>query len=54
MSSDNISNGFEYKNKGDETPFETFLRYTDEKEKSSTYARCNTPLLILRLVTVRG
>lgn len=27
--------GFEYKNKKDETPFETFLRYTDEKEKSA-------------------
>lgn len=26
--------GFEYKNKKTETPFETFLRYTDEKEKS--------------------
>lgn len=28
--------GFEYKNKREETPFETFLRYTDEKEKSAT------------------
>lgn len=28
--------GFEYRNKKDETPFETFLRYTDEKEKSAT------------------
>lgn len=28
--------GFEYKKKGNETPFETFLRYTDEKEKSAT------------------
>jgi len=27
--------GFEYKNKKNETPFETFLRYTDEKEKSA-------------------
>lgn len=27
--------GFEYKNKNNETPFETFLRYTDEKEKSA-------------------
>jgi cyclopropane fatty-acyl-phospholipid synthase-like methyltransferase len=27
--------GFEYKNKKTETPFETFLRYTDEKEKSA-------------------
>jgi cyclopropane fatty-acyl-phospholipid synthase-like methyltransferase len=27
--------GFEYKKKKDETPFETFLRYTDEKEKSA-------------------
>jgi len=27
--------GFEYQNKKDETPFETFLRYTDEKEKSA-------------------
>lgn len=27
--------GFEYKNKKAETPFETFLRYTDEKEKSA-------------------
>lgn len=27
--------GFEYRNKKDETPFETFLRYTDEKEKSA-------------------
>lgn len=26
--------GFEYKKKKTETPFETFLRYTDEKEKS--------------------
>ncbi len=29
------SAGFEYRNKTVETPFETFLRYTDEKEKSS-------------------
>ncbi len=28
--------GFEYKKKENETPFETFLRYTDEKEKSAT------------------
>jgi len=28
--------GFEYRNKNNETPFETFLRYTDEKEKSAT------------------
>lgn len=34
MSTD-TTKGFEYKNKGDETPFETFLRYTDEKENSS-------------------
>lgn len=27
--------GFEYRNKRKETPFETFLRYTDEKEKSA-------------------
>jgi SAM-dependent methyltransferase len=27
--------GFEYKNKHGETPFETFLRYTDEKKKSA-------------------
>ena len=27
--------GFEYRKKRDETPFETFLRYTDEKEKSA-------------------
>ena len=27
--------GFEYKRKEKETPFETFLRYTDEKEKSA-------------------
>jgi cyclopropane fatty-acyl-phospholipid synthase-like methyltransferase len=27
--------GFEYTNKNDETPFETFLRYTDEKKKSA-------------------
>lgn len=27
--------GFEYKNKKNETPFETFLRYTNEKEKSA-------------------
>lgn len=27
--------GFEYRNKHGETPFETFLRYTDEKEKSA-------------------
>lgn len=26
----------EYKNKQHETPFETFLRYTNEKERSST------------------
>ena len=36
MDSNNTSSGFEYKNKGQETPFETFLRYTNEKEKSST------------------
>jgi SAM-dependent methyltransferase len=28
--------GFEYRKKKDETPFETFLRYTDQKEKSAT------------------
>lgn len=28
--------GFEYKKKESETPFETFLRYTDEKERSAT------------------
>jgi cyclopropane fatty-acyl-phospholipid synthase-like methyltransferase len=28
--------GFEYKTKKNETPFETFLRYTDEKLKSAT------------------
>ncbi len=28
---------FEYRNKKGETPFETFLRYTDEKEISSTH-----------------
>lgn len=27
--------GFEYKNKRNETPFETFLRYTNEKERSA-------------------
>lgn len=27
--------GFEYRKKKDETPFETFLRYTNEKEKSA-------------------
>jgi SAM-dependent methyltransferase len=27
--------GFEYKNKKKETPFETFLRYTNQKEKSA-------------------
>lgn len=27
--------GFEYKNKKNETPFETFLRYTNEKEQSA-------------------
>jgi len=27
--------GFEYKKKNNETPFETFLRYTNEKEKSA-------------------
>lgn len=27
--------GFEYKNKKNETPFETFLRYSDEKKKSA-------------------
>ena len=36
MGSNNTSSGFEYRNKGKETPFETFLRYTNEKEKSST------------------
>lgn len=29
------TNGMEYKNKQEESPFETFLKYTDEKEKSS-------------------
>lgn len=29
------TSGMEYKNKKDETPFEVFLRYTDEKENSS-------------------
>jgi SAM-dependent methyltransferase len=29
------SNGFEYKNKKDRSPFETFLRHTNQKEKSS-------------------
>lgn len=37
----------EYKKKNDETPFETFLKYTDEKDKSSTVLaellRKNTP-----------
>lgn len=28
--------GFEYRNKKSETPFETFLRYTDEKERSAS------------------
>lgn len=28
--------GFEYRDKGGETVFETFLKYTDEKKKSST------------------
>lgn len=28
--------GFEYKNKKSETPFETFLRYSNEKEKSAS------------------
>jgi SAM-dependent methyltransferase len=36
MNASGTSGGFEYENKGNETPFETFLRYTDEKEKSST------------------
>jgi cyclopropane fatty-acyl-phospholipid synthase-like methyltransferase len=35
MSDNDQKSGFEYKNKGTETPFETFLRYTNEKEKSS-------------------
>lgn len=30
------TSGMEYKNKKDETPFETFLRYSNEKEESST------------------
>ena len=29
------TDGFEYRKKKNETPFETFLRYTDEKEKSA-------------------
>ncbi|MGH7196756.1 MAG: class I SAM-dependent methyltransferase [Candidatus Saccharimonadales bacterium] len=29
------SSGFEYRNKQDESPFETFLRYTNQKEASS-------------------
>lgn len=36
MTAPKNSDGFEYRNKRDETPFETFLRYTDEKEKSAT------------------
>lgn len=36
MNTPRSSPGFEYRNKKDETPFETFLRYTDEKEKSAT------------------
>jgi SAM-dependent methyltransferase len=35
MATDNSSTGLEYQNKSAETPFETFLRYTDEKENSS-------------------
>lgn len=31
-----MSTGFEYRNKKNETPFETFLRYTNEKEQSAT------------------
>lgn len=31
-----MSAGFEYRNKKNETPFETFLRYTNEKEQSAT------------------
>jgi len=35
MSTQKHSTGFEYKNKKNETPFETFLRYTDEKARSA-------------------
>lgn len=35
MTTQKNSAGFEYRNKKGETPFETFLRYTDEKEKSA-------------------
>lgn len=35
MTSDNQATNLEYSNKGVETPFETFLRYTNEKENSS-------------------
>jgi len=35
MNNNDSTKGFEYNNKDTETPFETFLRYTDEKNKSS-------------------
>lgn len=35
MNAQKSTNGFEYKNKKHETPFETFLKYTDEKEQSA-------------------
>lgn len=35
MTTSKSSTGFEYRNKKSETPFETFLRYTDEKERSA-------------------
>lgn len=30
------NSGFEYKNKKNETPFETFMRYSDQKDKSAS------------------
>lgn len=52
--------GFEYKNKKNETPFETFLRYSDEKEQSARKLatvfrqRVNGPSSILDIGTGNG
>lgn len=35
ITGNHTAKGYEYKNKVHETPFETFLRYSDEKERSS-------------------
>lgn len=52
--------GFEYKNKKNETPFETFLRYSDEKEQSAVklatvfHEKVNGPSRILDIGTGNG